>query len=57
MTGRAMLLQAFPREVIEQALAHRVGDATEIAIGPIDALELAPCGHGRVGGRPLWRRH
>ena len=30
---------AFPREVIEQALAHRVGDATEIAYRRSDALE------------------
>ena len=29
----------FPREVIEQALAHRVGDATEIAYRRSDALE------------------
>ena len=30
---------AFPREVIEQALAHRVGDAAEIAYRRSDALE------------------
>ncbi len=30
---------SFPREIVEQALAHRVGDATEIAYRRSDALE------------------
>ena len=31
--------KSFPRDVAEQALAHRVGDATELAYRRADALE------------------
>jgi integrase len=40
----------FPRELIETALAHVVGDKAEQAYRRSDALEKAPQANGRLGG-------
>ena len=46
----------FPREVAEAALAHAVGDDTELAYRRGDALAEAPQADGRLGELSAIRR-